>query len=51
MRRLSYLLAFMLVAAAQAAPTLKLSLDRSRIYLGESVIASVSLEEIGRAHV
>ena len=44
MRRLSYLLAFLLVAAVQAAPTLKLTLDRSRIYLGESVIANVSLE-------
>lgn len=32
------------VAAAQAAPTLRLSVDRTRIYLGESVIANVTLE-------
>ena len=43
MKRLAFLYALLSVAALQAA-TLSLSLDRTRIYLGESVIANVALE-------
>ena len=43
MKRLAFACVLLCVAAAQAA-TLNLSLDRTRIYLGESVIANVSLE-------
>ena len=43
MKRLATICALLCVAAVQAA-TLSLSLDRSRIYLGESVIANVMLE-------
>ena len=44
MKTLACLSAFLLAAAVQAAASLTLSLDRTRIYLGESVIANVSLE-------
>jgi hypothetical protein len=43
MKRLAILSVLLFVAAVQAA-TLSLSLDRTRIYLGESVIANVTLE-------
>ena len=43
MKRLATLCVLLCVAAVQAA-TLSLSLDRTRIYLGESVIANVTLE-------
>ncbi len=43
MKRLAFLCVLLFVAALQAA-TLSLSLDRTRIYLGESVIANVALE-------
>ena len=43
MKRLAFACVLLCVAAVQAA-TLGLSLDRTRIYLGESVIANVTLE-------
>lgn len=43
MKRLAFLCVILFVAAVQAA-SLSLSLDRARIYLGESVIANVTLE-------
>ena len=43
MKRLAFACVLLCAAAAQAA-TLGLSLDRTRIYLGESVIANVTLE-------
>ena len=43
MKRLAFACILLCVAAVQAA-TLGLSLDRTRIYLGESVIANVTLE-------
>ena len=43
MKRLAFLCVLLSVAAVQAA-SLSLSLDRTRIYLGEYVIATVTLE-------
>ena len=44
MKRLALIFFTFLGVAAHAAPTLRLAVDRTRIYLGESVIANVTLE-------
>ena len=44
MKRLTLLFCLSLTVTAQAASTLRLAVDRNKIYLGESVIANVTLE-------